>query len=157
MKVMSVFQCMRLLWLAVVFTGLLGCENYLVVNTSTKFGLDISQTAKQPPKVVIGYKREETAIIPADHQNAESGKDQEQEDTYSVLGEFCVIANPSLWDFVQGLSSANNNVPDSLQIRSFFATGIAASKAAKTAQTRHYFTENVLKRTSDKQKEKRCF
>jgi hypothetical protein len=157
MKMMPAFQCLRLLLPAVAFGALLGCENYLVVTTATKFGIDITQVAKQPPKVVIGYKREETSIIPADHLNAESGPNGEETDTYSVLAEFCVMANPSLWDFFDSLSSRSRDVPDGLQIRSFFATGIAAITAAKSVQTRQYFKESVLERTTDKRKDKRCF
>lgn len=42
-----------------------GCNNYLVFSTATKFGLDISQEAGQPPKMALGYKRAEVVIIPA--------------------------------------------------------------------------------------------
>jgi hypothetical protein len=130
--------------LAVAVTTFIGCENYLVVTTATKFGIDISQVAKQPPTVVIGYKRQETSIIPADHQN------------YSVLSDFCVMANPSLWDFFDTM--AGKDAPDSLQIRSFFATGIAAARAANSVQTREYFRNAVLQRTNENnQKEKQCF
>lgn len=157
MEMMPPFQRLRLLLPVVAFAALFGCENYVVVTTATKFGIDITQVAKEPPKVLIGYKREETSIIPAEHQNAESGPNNEKADTYSVLAEFCVMANPSLWDFFDSLSSGGRDVPDGLQIRSFFATGIAAVTAAKSVQMRQYFRDNVLERTSDKRKDKRCF
>ena len=144
-------------WLILVIASTLGCENYLVVTTATKFGLEVSQVANEPPKVALGYKRDETTIIPAEHRNATADGTGAQTDTYSVLAEFCVMANPSLWDFIRGLSSTTNGVPDSLQIRSFFATGIAAAKAADTVQTRQYFRDNVLQRTSERRSEKRCF
>lgn len=160
---MTAFTCLRIvpvLGLIASVCGSYGCKDYLVVTTATKFGLEVSQVAKEPPKVVIGYKREETAIIPAEHRNATDDTIKldgtHNTDTYSVLAEFCVMANPSLWDFFQGLSPTSRNVPDGLQIRSFFATGMAANKAADRVETRHYFRDNVLERTIDKRKEKRC-
>lgn len=157
MTVLPFLRQLYVVWLILGIASTLGCENYLVVSTATKFGLEISQVANEPPKIALGYKREETAIIPAEHRNATVDGNGSQTDIYSVLAEFCVMANPSLWDFIRGLSSANNDVPDSLQIRSFFSTGIAAAKAADTVQTRQYFRDNVLQRTSEKRKEKRCF
>ncbi len=144
-------------WLILVIISTLGCENYLVITTATKFGLEVSQVANEPPKVALGYKREETTIIPAEHRNATADGSETKTDTYSVLAEFCVMANPSLWDFIRGLSSTGNDIPDGLQIRSFFATGIAATKAAGSVQTRQYFRDNVLQRTSNNSREKRCF
>lgn len=157
MTALALFRQLQVVWLVIVTTSSVGCENYLVVTTATKFGLEVSQVANEPPKVSLGYKREETTIIPAEHRNATTDSTGAQTDTYSVLAEFCVMANPSLWDFIRGLSSTPNDVPDSLQIRSFFATGIAAAKAADTVQTRQYFRDNVQRRTSDKRAEKRCF
>lgn len=157
MTVLPVLRQLHVVWLILVITTILGCENYLVVTTATKFGLEVSQVANEPPKVALGYKREETTIIPAEHRNATVDGAGSQTDTYSVLAEFCVMANPSLWDFIRALSSTTNDVPDGLQIRSFFATGIAATKAADSVQTRQYFRDNILERTSDKRAEKRCF
>lgn len=157
MTVLPFLRQLHLVWLIVVIAPTLGCENYLVVTTATKFGLEVSQLANEPPKIVLGYKREETTIIPAEHRNATADGTEPQTDTYSVLAEFCVMANPSLWDFIRGLSSTAQDVPDSLQIRSFFATGIAAAKAADSVQTRQYFRDNVLQRTGERRSEKRCF
>lgn len=158
MTSLPLLRGLQMLWFIAIVGSSFGCENYLVVTTATKFGLDISQVAKEPPKVALGYKREETTIIPAEHRNATSGNaSQAQTDTYSVLAEFCVMANPSLWDFFEGLTTTGRDVPDGLQIRSFFATGMAAAQAANSVQTRHYFRDNVLERTSDKRKGKRCF
>lgn len=157
MTVLPFLRQLHVVWLVVVIAPTLGCENYLVVTTATKFGLEISQVANEPPKVALGYKRDETTIIPAEHRNAMANETGPQTDTYSVLAEFCVMANPSLWDFFEGLSPKANNVPDSLHIRSFFATGMAANKAANSAETRHYFRDNVLERTNKQHTEKRCF
>ncbi|CBK43371.1 protein of unknown function [Nitrospira defluvii] len=157
MTALPLLRQLQVVWFVVVAGSFLGCENYLVVTTATKFGLEISQVAKEPPKVVLGYKREETTIIPAEHRNATSDGTETQTDTYSVLAEFCVMANPSLWDFFESLSSTGRDVPDGLQIRSFFATGLAAAQAADSVKTRHYFRDNMLERTDNKRKEKRCF
>lgn len=157
MTVLPFLRQLHVVWLLLIIAATVGCENYLVVTTATKFGLEISQVANEPPKVALGYKRDETTLIPAEHRNATADSAGAQTDTYSVLAEFCVMANPSLWDFIRSLSSTTNDVPDSLQIRSFFATGIAAAKAADTVQTRQYFRDNVLQRTSERRSEKRCF
>lgn len=158
MTSLPLLRGLRLLCVVAAACSSVGCKDYLVVTTATKFGLEISQVAKEPPKIALGYKREETTIIPAEHRNTTSGNASEaQTDTYSGLAEFCVMANPSLWDFFEGLMSTGRDVPDGLQIRSFFATGMAAAKAANSVQTRHYFRDNVLERTSDKRKGKRCF
>jgi hypothetical protein len=46
-----------------------GCINdHVVFTTSTKFALDISQQADQPPKVMLGYKREEGVFLPSPHE-----------------------------------------------------------------------------------------
>ncbi len=46
-----------------------GCINdHVVFTTSTKFALDISQQADQPPKVLLGYKREEGVFLPSPHK-----------------------------------------------------------------------------------------
>lgn len=157
MTVLPFLRQFHVACLILIIATTFGCENYLVVTTATKFGLEVSQVANEPPKVALGYKRDETAIIPAEHQNATDGNTELQTDTYSVLAEFCVMANPSLWDFIRGLSSSAHDVPEGLQIRSFFATGLAAAKAADSVQTRQYFRDNVLQRTSETRTEKRCF
>lgn len=158
MMILPFLRQLHVVGLILVIAFTLGCENYLVVTTATKFGLEIAQVANEPPKVSLGYKREEATIIPAEHRNAtDDGGAGSQTDTYSVLAEFCVMANPSLWDFIRALSSTTNDVPDSLQIRSFFATGIAAARAADSVQTRQYFRDNILERTGDKRAKKRCF
>lgn len=132
-------------------TLLSGCNNYLVFTTATKFGLDVSQEAGQPPKMLVGYKRAEIAIIPATHTNADETKD-----TYSVLGDFCVHADPSLrawWDGIKGAP----NVADSLQIRSLFVTGYAAQEAAGDKDIQKYFEKAVKDRSSTGSSEKHCF
>lgn len=100
MTSLPLLRGLRLLCVVAAACSSVGCKDYLVVTTATKFGLEISQVAKEPPKIALGYKREETTIIPAEHRNTTSGNASEaQTDTYSVLAEFCVMANPSLWDF----------------------------------------------------------
>lgn len=157
MTALPFLRQLHVVCLLLIIAATVGCENYLVVTTATKFGLEVSQMAKEPPKVALGYKRDETTIIPAEHMNATAEDNGTQTDTYSVLAEFCVMANPSLWDFIAGLSPTAQDIPDSLQIRSFFATGIAAAKASDSIQTRQYFRDHVLHRTSENRTEKRCF
>ena len=99
-----------------------GCQDYLVFSTATKFGLDISQDAGQPPKMLVGYKRAEVAIIPAEKENATgipATAGQLSQDTYSVFAEVCIKA--------PGLLTIN----DPLKIRSTFATGVAARTTQK--------------------------
>jgi hypothetical protein len=139
------------LFILVVLVSLSGCNNYLVFTTATKFGLEVYQEAGQPPKMLMGYKRAEIAIIPATHTNADETKD-----TYSVLGDFCVHANPSLrawWDGITG----GSDIADSLQIRSLFVTGYAAQKAASDKDIQTFFTKAVKERTSSGSSEKHCF
>ena len=113
------------------FVFLSGCaEDYLVFTTGTKFGLDISQQPDQPPNLVLGYKRLELASIPAIKKNATTS-----EDTYSVLGNFCVKADPQL------LGPFNQ---DSLQIRSVFSTGMAAREIADNPAMQLFFARHVL-------------
>lgn len=136
---------------------LTGCNNYLVFSTATKFGIDASQEGNQPPKVVLGYKRAEVAIIPAKHKAA-----TETEDIYAVLGNFCVMANPSLYDWVDTVFKSNskrsaNDVKDSLQIRSVFATGMAAREAAGNEAIRAHFAQATLGHTRTGASEKNCF
>lgn len=139
------------LFVVVTLASLSGCNNYLVFTTATKFGFEVYQDAGQPPKVLMGYKRSETAIIPATHTNADETKD-----TYSVLGDFCVHADPSLrawWDGITG----GSDIADSLQIRSLFVTGYAAQKAASDKDIQNFFTEAVKKRTNSGASDKHCF
>lgn len=137
--------------------SLFGCNNYLVFTTSTKFGIDASQDGNQPPKVVLGYKRAEVAIIPAEHKAA-----TETEDTYAVLGDFCVMANPSLYDWVDTVFKPRSKRPadqvkDSLQIRSIFATGMSARKAAENEAIQAHFAQTALRHTRTGDSEKHCF
>ena len=102
-----------------------GCKGYLVFSTATKFGIDISQQGDQTPNISMGYKRAEAASIPVPMGHA-SG----QEDVYSVLGYFCVKYNPTL-----NLLSDE----DAVEIRSVFATGLAARKALEHQGLREHF------------------
>lgn len=141
--------------LIVATATLSGCNNYLVFTTATKFGIDASQDGNQPPKVVVGYKRAELAIIPADHKAA-----TESEDTYAVLSDFCVMANPSLYDWMDTIKTRDRNpqdIKDSLQIRSIFATGMAARKAAENEAIQAHFAHAVLQHTHTGASEKHCF
>lgn len=141
--------------LIVATATLSGCNNYLVFTTATKFGIDASQDGNQPPKVVVGYKRAELAIIPADHKAA-----TESEDTYAVLSDFCVMDNPSLYDWMDTIKTRDRNpqdIKDSLQIRSIFATGMAARKAAENEAIQAHFAHAVLQHTHTGASEKHCF
>ena len=139
------------LFAAMALASLSGCNNYLVFTTATKFGLEVYQDAGQPPKVLMGYKRSETAIIPATHTNA-----NETKDTYSVLGDFCVHADPSLRAWWEGITGGSDTA-DSLQIRSLFVTGYAAQKAASDTAIQNYFAKAVKERTNSGSSEKHCF
>lgn len=142
-------------YLIVATATLSGCNNYLVFTTATKFGIDASQDGNQPPKVVLGYKRAELAIIPASHKAA-----TETEDTYAVLSDFCVMANPSLYDWTDTIKPQDRkaqDTKDSLQIRSIFATGMAARQAAENEAIQAHFARAVLQRTHTGASEKNCF
>lgn len=128
-----------------------GCNNYLVFTTATKFGIDISQEAGQPPTMVLGYKRAEVAIIPAKHKLANA-----TEDAYAVLSNFCVMANPSISDWINSASNTAG-VKDSLQIRSIFATGLAAREAAESEKIQELFARAAMQRTRDGVTDKQCF
>lgn len=146
---------LSILCLMVATATLSGCNNYLVFTTATKFGIDASQDGNQPPKVVLGYKRAELAIIPADHKAA-----TETEDTYAVLSDFCVMANPSLYDWTDTIKTQDRkaqDTKDSLQIRSIFATGMAARQAAENEAIQAHFARAVLQRTHTGASEKNCF
>jgi hypothetical protein len=172
-----------------------GCANdYVVFTTSTRFAVDISQQPDQPPKVLLGYKREEGIMLPAEHQPAleidpqeesdlpdhatsgDSGKKDDaamvkettstnntkkttrkasRTDTYSTLSYLCIMTNPSLWDFIKGLSPTVKNVPDGLQIRAFFATGMAAQHASENNAVLKYYEQAATPQPD--RAEKRCF
>lgn len=173
-----------------------GCANdYVVFTTSTRFAVDISQQPDQPPKVLLGYKREEGMMLPAEHQPAleidpqeevksdqpghatsrDSGKKDgasmveatstnnankttrkpSRTDTYSTLSYLCIMTNPSLWDFIRALSPTSKNVPDGLQIRAFFATGMAAQHASENDAVLKYYEQAATPQPD--RAEKRCF
>ncbi|MBI4001112.1 MAG: hypothetical protein HY348_04935 [Nitrospira defluvii] len=162
--------------------------------------MDISQQEGQPPKVLLGYKREEGVFLPSPHrpgnetivspekENAAKASAQKDEtknnnqvatkvsdsktdgqppqsapgmtttnrtDTYSVVSFFCVMANPSLWDFIKGLTPFSKNVPDGLQIHAFFATGVAAQHASERKEVREFYKQAAASQTE--RAEKRCF
>lgn len=95
-----------------VIVILTGCGKTLAFGTATKFGLDISQRPDQMIDVTMGYDRYEVASVPAQEKDAEN----DDEDTYSVLGTFSVsYGSPWL---------------EPLVLRQFFATGWAARQAA---------------------------
>lgn len=142
-------------FVSLIGLSIFGCNNYLVFTTSTKFGIDISQDAGQPPKMVLGYKRAEIAIIPSDRKPATSN-----DDAYAVLSDFCVMTNPSLYDWSDTVATRKSNptdVKDSLQIRSFFATGMAARQAADTEAIQTHFAQAALRRTHTGVTDKHCF
>ena len=152
-----------------------GCINdHVVFTTSTKFALDISQQADQPPKVLLGYKREEGVFLPSPHEPgtieeleadvSKSGngdqlppasKQTAQNDTYSVVSFICVMANPSLWDAIKGLAPFDKNEPDGLQIHSVFATGVAAQYVSESKEVGKFYRQAAAQ--MPKRAEKRCF
>ena len=137
--------------LSILLLILAACvKDHAVFVTSTKFGIDVSQLADQPPKMLVGYKREEGIFLPAEHKNS-----SDTDDTYSVLGYFCVMANPSLWDFIKAIAPFSGDVPDALQINSVFATGIAAQQLAQDDSMREFFHQKITK-SKLKTSEKRC-
>ena len=134
--------------LAVLLTGCV--KDHAVFVTSTNFGIDISQQSDQPPKMLVGYKRQEGIFLPAEHQNANA-----DDDTYSVLGYFCVMANPSLWDAIKALAPFSDDIPDAMQITSVFATGFSAQQLAQDQSMREFFQKQITK-SKLKGSEKRC-
>ncbi|MDD5322950.1 MAG: hypothetical protein PHD43_20535 [Methylococcales bacterium] len=106
-----------------------GCQNVLGFSTATKFGLDISQRPDQTIDVSMGYDRTEVASIPAPkNEDATQSGDGTGTDTYSVLGTFVVFyGNPFL--------------DQPLVLNQFFATGMAARKAAKSPELQRFFGE----------------
>ncbi len=108
------------------------CQNVLGFSTATKFGLDISQRTDQTIDISMGYDRTEVASIPApkDDDATESGvgMDKDNTDAYSVLGTFVVTyGNPFL--------------DQPLVLDQFFATGMAARKAARSPELQKFFGE----------------
>lgn len=115
-----------------------GCKNHLAFGTATKFGLDISQKPDQTVSVTMGYQRAEMASIPVagegvsenDRGNPTPDADNTH-DAYSVLGRFSVkYGDP--W---------KKGPNDGLRLKQFFATGMAARKAAQTPEMQRKFGE----------------
>lgn len=129
----NLMMCALSSLLMITLSGALGgcVKDYLVFTTGTKFGVDISQQADQPPTMLIGYKRSEIASIPAKKENA-----TEEEDTYSVVGNFCVMVDPQLF--------ATSQTRDSLQIRSIFSTGLAARDIAANPAMQVFFARRAF-------------
>lgn len=95
-------------------------------------------------------------FLPAEHENAEEGADGKSgKDTYSVLGYFCVMANPSLWDAIKALAPFSDDVPDALQISSVFATGLSAQQLGQDPVMREFFQKQLTK-SKLKGSDKRC-
>jgi len=130
----------RVLTVASLATFLYGCQGYLAFSTATRFGLDISQQADRSPNVLLGYKRGELASIPAPEKSAST-----TEDTYSVLGTFCVWYDPNPFS------------SDSLQIRQYFATGLAAREAAKNPDMQVIFGHAAFKLLKKEETNQKCF
>lgn len=108
-----------------------GCKNHLAFGTVTKFGLDISQKPDQTIDVTMGYRRAEMASIPVAKNDQEPADADGSKDAYSVLGRFNVsYGNP----FKTGPN-------EGLHLKQFFATGMAARAAAKSADMRRAFGE----------------
>ena len=136
---------------SILLFSLTGCvKDHAVFVTSTNFGLDVSQQSNQPPTMLVGYRRQEGVFLPAEHKNAGDGTD-----TYSVLGYFCVMANPSLWDAIKALAPFSDDIPDALQITSVFATGFSAQQLAQDQSMREFFQKQITK-SKLKGSEKRC-
>src|SRR5262245_28107771 len=100
-----------------------GCRNHLAFGTATKFGLDISQKPDQTIDVTMGYRRAEMASIPVAQTNQPIADAGDMDDAYSVLARFTVSYGDP-WK--QGPN-------DGLKLKQFFATGMAARKAASDA------------------------
>jgi hypothetical protein len=101
-----------------------GCASTLGFSTATKFGLDVSQQADQVINVSMGYDRAEVAAIPAP-SNTDAGAN---DDAYSVIGVFDV-AYDNPW----------TTAPPPLTLHQFFATGMAARKAASDPSLQQLF------------------
>lgn len=118
---------------------LCACQNYLIFNTDTKFGLDISQRADQVPEVTLGYQRLAIASIPVITNSPSAGSGHSIDanstnDAYSVIGTFHVFYKPSL---------IVSNPTNGLQINQVFATGIAAQELAKDPRMAAMFAGEV--------------
>jgi hypothetical protein len=97
---------------------------HLMFSTATKFGLDIAQRADQTVDVSMGYDRAESASIPVPEDDDLDAS--EKSDSYSVLGAFRVR-----YDTPWG--------KEPLELDQFFATGLAARKAARTPEFGRFF------------------
>ena len=185
MKIRFVAYLPSLVFSTLVLLVTNGCVNdHVVFTTSTKFALDISQQADQPPKVLLGYKREEGVFLPSPHEpgtiklkvdvpkqsdvskpgngdqlppasKQTTQNDTYSHDTYSVVSFICVMANPSLWDAIKGLAPFNKNTPDGLQIHSVFATGVAAQRVSESKEVRNFYRQAAAQ--MPERAEKRCF
>lgn len=114
-----------------------GCQNVLGFSTATKFGLDISQRPDQTIDVSMGYDRTEVASIPAPkNEDATESADGTGTDTYSVLGTFVV-------------SYGNPFLDQPLVLDQFFATGMAARKAARSPELQRFFGKAAGKIAAD--------
>ncbi len=110
-----------------------GCSNVLAFGTATKFGLDISQQADKTINVSLGYDRAEIASIPVPKKSDGSACLAENKsgttcntDAYSVLGSFSInYGNP--WTLKP------------FELNQFFATGMAARKAANNSVISGFF------------------
>ena len=132
---------MQVTWLAYVVLILpfslmqSGCGNVLAFGTATKFGLDISQQADKTINVSLGYDRAEIASIPVPEKSDGSAclvKNKPvtpcNTDAYSVLGSFSVsYGNPWPWG------------QKPFELNQFFATGMAARKAANNSVISGFF------------------
>jgi len=154
---------MALLAIAIAVVALnTGCKNHLAFGTSTKFGLDISQKPDQTVEVTMGYRRAEMVSIPVapdgapcphcvkccsnekqtcthaaccsdPHVGARKPRIDDADgtnDAYSVIGRFNVHYNPGLFGRTNGL-----------HLKQFFATGMAARKAAQNTNMQRAFGE----------------
>lgn len=126
-----------------------GCKTHLAFGTATKFGLDISQKPDQTIDVTMGYRRGEMASIPvapSDNPEPDIFDADGTNDAYSVLGRFKVTYGDP-W------KSGTN---DGLHLKQFFATGMAARKAALRPDMQRIFGEAAYEvKTSENAKEAR--
>ncbi|UCF90495.1 MAG: hypothetical protein JSW39_19665 [Desulfobacterales bacterium] len=122
------------LFISSIFSSVIllnGCESFLAFSTATKFGLDISQRADQTLDIVLGYQRLEVASIPIQNRSDTGSLEaSETNDAYSVIGTFSVKYGNPFRD-------------EPLVINQFFATGMAARKAALNPEMRRYFGESA--------------
>jgi len=113
-----------------------GCTDVLGFSTATKFALDVSQRADQSIDVSLGYDRVEVASIPVARDKNEqdatqslTGAETGNSDAYSVLGSFKVkYGNPF-----------NILHEQPFELDQFFATGIAARRAAELPAVQEAF------------------